>query len=196
MSRGAELPVDAPQAPPPLCDADPMTTPDWEKRIASAWGSLDRRGATEFLALIEKLAGELPPDDPIGSFERASALDSTGHADQAVPLYQQALDAGLAGERRRRAVIQLASSLRTLDRAQESVALLTTERDVSDHLDDAVTTVLALALADVGREREAVSIAVGALAAHLTRYQRSMATYARLLVEPDPAADPEADVRS
>ena len=55
----------------------------------------------------------------------------------------------------------------------------------SDHLDDAVKTVLALALTDVGREREAVSIAVGALAKHLPRYQRSMANYARLLVEPE-----------
>ena len=42
----------------------------------------------------------------------------------------------------------------------------------------------------------AIGFAVGALAAHLPRYQRSMAAYARALVEPDPAADPEADVRS
>ena len=32
---------------------------------------------------------------------------------------------------------------------------------------------------------EAVSIAVGALAGHLPRYQRSMANYARALIEPD-----------
>jgi len=114
-----------------------------------------------------------------------------------VPLYQQALDAGVAGERRRRAVIQMASSLRNLDRSQESVALLTAElRSGSDHLDDAVKTVLALALTDVGREREAVAVAVEALAAHLPRYQKSMANYARLLVAPDPAADPETDVRT
>jgi hypothetical protein len=112
-------------------------------------------------------------------------------------LYEHALAAGPTGERRRRAVIQMASSLRNLGRSQESVALLTAELGAgSDHLDDAVKTVLALALTDVGREREAVSIAVGALAAHLPRYQRSMANYARLLVEPDPAADPDSDVRS
>ena len=51
-------------------------------------------------------------------------------------------------------------------------------------LADAVSAALALCLADVGREREAVSIAVRALARHLPRYQRSMADYARLLVEP------------
>jgi hypothetical protein len=36
----------------------------------------------------------------------------------------------------------------------------------------------------VGREREAVSVAVTALARHLPCYQRAMANYARLLVEP------------
>jgi hypothetical protein len=160
---------------------------DWERRIGDAWASIDRRGEAEFLALIDQLVAELPAESATGSFERACAFDSTGHSDLAVPLYQQALDRGLTGERRRRAVIQLASSLRNLGRPQESVVLLTAEMDAgSDHLDDAVRAVLALALTDVGREREAVSLAVAALARHLPRYQRSMANYARLLVDPEP----------
>ena len=90
----------------------------------------------------------------------------------------------MSGIRRRRSVIQLASSLRNVGQAEESVALLEAEREQpSDELDDAVAAVLALALADTGREREAVSVAVAALAPHLPRYQRSMANYARLLVE-------------
>lgn len=44
----------------------------------------------------------------------------------------------------------------------------------NDHLDDAVRAFLALALVDVGREREAVSLALAALAPHLPRYQRSL----------------------
>jgi tetratricopeptide (TPR) repeat protein len=167
-----------------------MTTDEWERRIADAWASIDERDEAGFLALIEKLVDELPAGEPAGLFERAASLDSTGHSDLAVPLYRQALAAGATGERRRRAVIQLASSLRNLGESQESVALLTAELAAgSDQLDDAVKTVLALALTDVGREREAVSIAVGALARHLPRYQRSMANYARLLVEPDPGAE-------
>ncbi len=174
-----------------------MQTTEWESRVTDAWASFDTRDEAEFRTLIEKLVEELPPGEPDGLFERAAALDSTGHPDLAVPLYREALDGGLAGERRRRAVIQMASSLRNLDRSQEAVALLTAELAAgSDHLDDAVKTVLALALTDVGREREAVSVAVQALAAHLPRYQRSMAAYARLLTAPDPVADPEADVRS
>jgi Tetratrico peptide repeat len=165
----------------------PVNQADWERRVADAWASIEARSEPEFLALIEQLAAELPPDNAVGAFERASAFDSTGHPDLAVPLYRQALDRGLTGERRRRAVIQLASSLRNLGQARESVALLTAELDAGpDHLDDAVKAFLALALVDVGREREAASLAIAALAPHLPRYQRSTANYARLLVDEEP----------
>ena len=53
----------------------------------------------------------------------------------------------------------------------------------SDHLDDAVSAFLALALVDTGREREAVSLALTALSRHVTRYRRSLANYAQLIRE-------------
>ncbi len=164
-----------------------MDEADWERRVEAAWESFDRLDEAEFLALIEELSAELPADSGIGLFERASSLDATGHADMAVPLYRQALEQGLDGKRRRQAVIQLASSLRNIGRAEESVALLTAEIDAaSDDLNDAVVAFLALALADVGREREATSVALAALASHLRRYQRPVANYARMLVDPAP----------
>jgi Tetratrico peptide repeat len=160
-----------------------MSGANWERRLADAWATLEAQDEEEFRALIDKLAAELPPDSGIGPFERACAFDSTGHSDRAVPLYREALERGLTGERRRRAVIQMASSLRNLGQPRESVDLLTSELDTtSDHLDDAVRAFLALALTDVGREREAVSVALTALAPHLPRYQRSTANYARLLL--------------
>jgi hypothetical protein len=169
-------------------------TADWEERIHQTWASFadvndDDTAEAEFRARVDRLADELPPGSAIGFFEQACAWDSTGHSDRAVPLYRRALEIGLTGLRRRRAVIQLASSLRNVGRADESVALLTAEREVVPSevdeaaLADAISAVLALALTDVGREREAVSVAVGALAPHLPRYQRSMADYARRLVE-------------
>lgn len=163
-----------------------MTDEDWERRVAAAWAAIDEYDEEAFRALIDGLAGELPDGDPVAAFERARAFDSTGRPDLAEPLYRAALAGDLPpGERRRRAVIQLASSVRNLGRPQESIELLTAELGRgSDHLDDAVRAVLALALTDAGREREAVSVAVGALAPHLPRYQRSMAAYARALVEP------------
>jgi hypothetical protein len=48
-------------------------------------------------------------------------------------------------------------------------------------LQDAVRAFLALALADAGREREAVGVAVGALAGRLDRYRRSLTGYAEEL---------------
>ena len=160
---------------------------DWEQRVADVWARLDDTEPDAFRQAVDALAAELPDGDPAAAFERACAFDSTGHSDRAVPLYRQALAGGVTGIRRRRAVIQLASSLRNVGQAEESVALLRAERDQpSDELDDAVAAVLALALADTGREREGVSVAVAALAPHLPRYQRSMANYARLLVEEDP----------
>jgi hypothetical protein len=159
-----------------------MTTPDWEQRIAALWGAIDDYDGPEFRAQVEALAAELPEGDGIGCFEVAAANDSTGRPEHAAPLYREALAAGLTGIRRRRAVIQLASTLRNLGHPDESVALLRAEREeASDELDDAVVAVLALALADSGREREAAGLAIGALARHLPRYNRSMAAYAEEL---------------
>jgi tetratricopeptide (TPR) repeat protein len=163
-----------------------MTTPDaeWEGRLADLWASSDDYDDEELVKRIEDLVAELPSDSAVAAFERAGAFDSTGRSELAVPLYRRALELGLEGERRRRAVIQLASSLRNVGEADESVALLTEERGAtSDHLDDAVSAFLALALVDTGQERQAVSIALSALAPHLPRYQRSLSNYARLIAE-------------
>jgi len=163
--------------------------PDWEQRLADLWASIDDHSETEFLARMEQLLAELPADSAVALYERASAFDSTGHSDLAVPFYSQAIAIGDLGERQRQAVIQLASSLRNLGQAAESVALLTAERErASDNLDDAVSAFLALALVDSGREREAVSLALTALSHHMTRYRRSLSNYARLLL-PDQLED-------
>ena len=106
-------------------------------------------------------------------------------------LYRQALDAGLAGSRRRQAVIQLASSLRVIGDAAGSVALLRAEKAAaSDELDGAVSAFLTLSLLDAGAPREAVSVALTALAPHLPMYQRSVTSYASELVG---KADPQAE---
>ncbi|WP_344570453.1 tetratricopeptide repeat protein [Streptomyces axinellae] len=170
---------------------------DWEARVAEVWARLDalveERGSGGFRAVIEELAAELPRGSAVADFERASSFDSTGHPERAVPLYREALRVGLTGERRRRAVIQLASSLRNLGHPEESVTLLRAELAAgSDQLDDAVRATLALALTDLGRAREGVSLLLLALAPHLPRYQRSMAGYARLLT----AAGSEAGAES
>jgi len=157
---------------------------DWEQRVAELWAELDNCEDDEFVARVDRLAAELPPGSAIGLFERGAARDSTGHSDQAIPLYEAALEAGLVGERRRRAVIQMASSLRNLGKPEDAVTLLAAEADrTSDDLDGAVATFLALALVDLGREREAVAVTLTALSAYLPRYNRSVARYAQDLTD-------------
>jgi tetratricopeptide (TPR) repeat protein len=162
---------------------------DWEDRVTAAWATFDdyaEADAAGFRALIDALVAELPDGSPLRPFEQACAWDSTGHSDKAVPLYREALALGLSGYRARRTKIQLSSSLRNIGQAEEGVKLLTPELDAPcDELDDAVRATLALCLSSLGRDREGLSLVLGALAPHLPRYQRSMANYARALVAPE-----------
>ncbi|XRQ16088.1 tetratricopeptide repeat protein, partial [Actinomadura welshii] len=163
-----------------------MITPEpgWERRIADLWASFDDHEPADFLARMKELTEELPVGNAIALYELASAHDSIGNEAEAAAHYREALAGGLAGKRRREATIQFASTLRNLGRAEESVALLTAERDaVSDELDDALTAFLALALTDLGREREAASLALDALSRHLPQYNRSLSNYAKALVQ-------------
>jgi tetratricopeptide (TPR) repeat protein len=156
----------------------------WERRLAELWAAIEQYEPEAFVARMESLVRELPPRSAIGDFELASAHDSTGHPDRAVPRYRAALEAGLTGSRRRRATIQLASSLRNLGSPGEAARLLFAELDApSDELDDAVRAFLALALVDLGREREAAALGLAALARHLPRYNRSLLRYANAIVE-------------
>lgn len=161
----------------------------WERRIEELWSSFDDHAPADFLARAEALAAELPPGDAVALYELASAHDALDREEEAASLYRRALAAGLPGERRRQAVVQLGSTLRNLGRTEESIALLTAEREaVSDELDGAVAAFLSLSLADAGREREALSLALTALVPHLPRYGRSLTAYARDLAAGSGAA--------
>ncbi|MGW2208034.1 tetratricopeptide repeat protein [Streptomyces sp. NPDC001781] len=163
----------------------PNTTPEWEQRCAALWDAFDDLDAARFRSRMAALTGELPPDHPVAAYELASAHDATDLGEDAVPLYRRALDTGLPDDRRRQAVVQLASTLRTLGQPEAAADLLLTERaHTSDHLDDAVTAFLALTLIDLGREREAAALALGALAPHLPAYRISVARYAEAVTDP------------
>jgi Tetratrico peptide repeat len=73
------------------CEAVPVNEAEWEQWLRHAWASIDQQSEAECVAVVEQLTAELPPDNAIEMFERASALDSTGHPNLAAPLYRQAL---------------------------------------------------------------------------------------------------------
>ena len=161
------------------------TDVSWEARVADLWKTLDDCAPDIFVAQMNRLVAELPSSSATGLFERGAAHDSTGHPELAVPLYQAALAAGLDGLRRRRAVIQMASSLRNLGNPARAAELLSEELHASsDELNEAVRAFLALALVDLGREREAVAVSLTALSHYLPRYNRSLARYAESLASP------------
>jgi hypothetical protein len=157
---------------------------DVNRRAAAMFAAIDDYEEQDFIAGIDALAAELPDEDADGLFHRACARDSFGHSAKAIPLYRSALDiGGLTGENRRRAVIQMASSMRNVGQAEAALDLLLAERgNGSDHLDDALTCTTALCLASLGRDREGLSMVLVSLAPHLPRYSRSMANYGKALV--------------
>lgn len=157
---------------------------EWEQRLGALWLDIESHDEASFRKAHEALLSEVPQENSVALFERAAAFDSFGHPDEAAPLYQAALEANVPGERRRRAIIQLASSLRNLGRVEEAAMLLNKELEGKpDHLTGALRAVLALVLADLGREREALSIALIALADYLPRYNKSMTRYAQALLK-------------
>jgi tetratricopeptide (TPR) repeat protein len=139
-------------------------------------GAYDSTGRTA--EAVEQYRLALAPAPPATALRTDDAPD----ADSSAGAGAGAADDGVGAidpSQRRQAVIQLASSLRALGEVEQSVELLTAERaETSDELDDAVTGFLALALVHAGREREAAALALGALAAHLPRYRRSLTAYA------------------
>ncbi|MGA7149637.1 MAG: tetratricopeptide repeat protein [Microbacterium sp.] len=156
---------------------------DWQARVDAVWHD-DALSDEERIERIDAIARERDAHDPTALFERAGARDAAGSEAEAEPLYRAALEQGLDDERRPQAVIQLASTLRNLDRVDEATGLLRAEVDrvpVSPLRDEAAAF-LALALASSGDGREAASVALLALAPHLRRYTRSVSAYARELV--------------
>jgi hypothetical protein len=155
---------------------------EWDDRVEEVWATAADRSEDDVLAMVCALADERPEGDPDAMFERASAYDYVGREAEAEPFYRKALNAGLAGERRPRALIQLASTLRNLGRAAEGAELLKAEVG-DDDLADVRAAFLALTLLDSGRPDEAVARALLALARHLTQYRRAVTYYADELLE-------------
>ena len=161
---------------------------EWQTRVAAVWKIADTLTPQELVRTMDQLASERPVDDAFALFERACARDTAGIEDGAEPLYRAALASGsLDPYRHARASIQLGSTLRHLDRLDESERLLLAQLDrcraggAGAVLHDEVRTVLALTWLAQGRAVEAAALALETLAPHLTRYTRSVAANARAL---------------
>ncbi|WP_431277278.1 tetratricopeptide repeat protein [Leifsonia poae] len=156
---------------------------EWQERVDAVWGSAGENSEDEVVAAIDALVAERGETDAVALFESAGARDFAGREAEAEPLYRRALELGLEEPQRAQAMIQLASTLRNLGRADESVALL--QRELAEHpehpLADAARAFLALALHDAGEPTAALRVALAALAPRLPQYGRAVAAYAEEL---------------
>ena len=150
----------------------------WQQAVAQVWAGAAARPGEDVLADISTLVQQRAPDAR-GTFELAGAYDFAGHEAQAEGLYREAMRAGLDDERHQQAVIQLASTLRNLDRPKEAVRLLRTEltRSLTGRYASAARAFLALALLDTGADRGAAITALEGLVECLPVYQRPLRHY-------------------
>ncbi|MDQ1178035.1 tetratricopeptide repeat protein [Microbacterium sp. SORGH_AS_0421] len=157
---------------------------DWQSRVDAVWAD-EALSPEAVIERIDALAAERPADDAVALFERAGARDSAGVEDEAEQLYRRALELGLDDERRTRATIQLASTIRNLGKTAEALAMLEAEYEREPHgpLHDAAAAFYALALVSNAEPERAASVALQALAPHLPRYTRSVTGYAREIAE-------------
>ncbi|MDN8549168.1 tetratricopeptide repeat protein [Microbacterium sp. NM3R9] len=133
---------------------------------------------------------EQHPDDARVLYELGGAYDTAGEEERAAGLYRRALDAGLAGDIRRRCLLQYGSTLRNLGRFDDSIAMFGRARqEFPDSV--ALAAFESLTLHAAGRHSLALAGLLEVIAAHvdgddLDRYKpalRGNAHYLRTLDE-------------
>lgn len=160
-----------------------MSEADWESRVASVWARAESISDGAVLEAIDDLVLERGREDAAALFEAASVRDYLGRESEAEPFYRRALELGLDEPRHPQAVIQLASTLRNLGRAEEGVTLLRgwIIRHPDHPLADSGRAFLSLCLLSAGHDREAALVALRTLAPRLPQYASSVADYAESL---------------
>lgn len=155
-----------------------MTNGAWQQRLdrfyEQDFNDDDPHGSLE---KMRGLISERPEGDAEAMFELAGVHDALGLEGEAIPLYRQAIAAGLEGTSSLRAAIQLASTLRNVGESTEAVSILEAMPDAG--IDEgARQAFLALALHDEGRYGDALRTALLALIPTLDGYKRSLIDYA------------------
>ncbi len=124
-------------------------------RLALIFAARDREDmAPTVAAFLEVLAEH--PDDPHVLYEVGGSYDTAGEEQTAAGFYERALAAGLDGDTLRRCLLQYGSTLRNLDRFDESLAVLDRARAEFPH-SESVQVWHALSLHAAGRSDAAVA---------------------------------------
>lgn len=139
-------------------------TPELDAAIQLGYENRDRANMAPTIAYFESLLAN-HPGHPVLVYEVAGAHDTAGHEQTACGLYEKALDIGLEGDVLRRCLCQYGSTLRWLERYDDSLAVLDrARREFPDS--DAVRIFRALTLHEAGRGDEAVAELLTVSTAH------------------------------
>jgi tetratricopeptide (TPR) repeat protein len=139
-------------------------TPELKAAIKRGYAERDRDNMGPTIAYFERLLAE-HPDHPVLVYEVAGTYDTAGEEETARGLYERALDLGLGGNELRQCLCQYGSTLRWLERYDESLAVLDrARREFPDS--DAVRVFRALTLNEAGRADEAVAELMTVITTH------------------------------
>lgn len=94
-------------------------TPELAATIEAAFNRRDRSNMQPTIDFFENLLTE-HPDNPYVLYEVGGSYDTDGQEEKAVEYYERALP-GLTGETRRKCLLQYGSTLRNLERFDESL---------------------------------------------------------------------------
>jgi tetratricopeptide (TPR) repeat protein len=141
------------------------------------------------IAYFERLLAA-HPDHPVLVYEVAGAYDTAGEEETARRLYERALDLGLGGDQLRMCLCQYGSTLRWLERYDESLAVLDRARREFPG-SESVRVFRALTLNEAGRADEAVAELMTVITTHagvtdLGRYAAGLGGLARWLADGRP----------
>jgi tetratricopeptide (TPR) repeat protein len=162
-------------------------TPELEQAVAAVYEARDREHMAPTIAAFEALHAT-HPEEPVLVHELAGAYDTAGEEARAAPLYERALAMGLEGDVLRRCLVQHGSTLRNLERYDESLAVLD-RADSEFPGSSTVAAFRALTLLESGRADAAVGTLLRLLATEapgdLGRYVVAATGNAAFLLERD-----------
>ncbi|KQR51479.1 hypothetical protein ASF88_18785 [Leifsonia sp. Leaf336] len=131
------------------------TPPELLDRLALLFAARDRENMAPTVAALLEVLDE-HPDDPHVLYEVGGSYDTAGEEETAAGYYERALAAGLDGDTLRKCLLQYGSTLRNLERFDESLAVL--DRARAEFPDsESVQVWHALSLHAAGRSDAAVA---------------------------------------
>jgi len=163
-------------------------SPELEAAIIAGFDARDRANMSPTIEYFAALL-EANPGNAAVLYELAGAYDTAGQEGKAEKYYLEAFDAGLSGDRHRRALLQYGSTLRNLGRFEESLIVFADARQQYPE-SDSLRVFEMMSLHAAGRPNTALAEALSLIAdrvdsAEIKRYEAAVRGNAEYLASLD-----------